>query len=85
MSWQNPGNASVSIKQIARAGHFLQQERADEVNALLLDWLDGHEAARPDTWRPRLSCHRLSRPYKTCPGTPGNTLFMRLTRQGKHL
>jgi pimeloyl-ACP methyl ester carboxylesterase len=31
------------VKQIANAGHFLHQEQPEEVNALLLDWIDRHQ------------------------------------------
>lgn len=35
--------AGLSVKKIAGAGHWLHQERPQEVNALLLSWLEEHE------------------------------------------
>jgi pimeloyl-ACP methyl ester carboxylesterase len=32
----------LEIRQIPGAGHFVQQEKPDHVNRLLLDWLDRH-------------------------------------------
>lgn len=33
----------LSVRRVAGAGHFLHQERPDEVNAILLDWLRRHD------------------------------------------
>lgn len=35
----------VRVVKIAGAGHFLHQEKPEEVNALLLDWFGRHEGA----------------------------------------
>lgn len=35
----------LKIRRIGGAGHFLHQERPDEVNAILLDWLRAHDPA----------------------------------------
>lgn len=39
---RTPGHPSIRIERLHDAGHFLHQERPDEVNRLLLDWLAEH-------------------------------------------
>jgi hypothetical protein len=37
--------AGLEVVRIEQAGHFLHQERPDEVNRILLDWLTRSQAA----------------------------------------
>jgi pimeloyl-ACP methyl ester carboxylesterase len=41
--------AGLEVVRIEQAGHFLHQERPDEVNRILLDWLTRSEAAAPES------------------------------------
>ena len=41
--------AGLEVVRIEQAGHFLHQERPDEVNHILLDWLTHSEAAAPES------------------------------------
>lgn len=34
----------VQVVKVPKAGHFLHQERPEEVNRLMLDWFGRHEA-----------------------------------------
>jgi pimeloyl-ACP methyl ester carboxylesterase len=37
--------AGLEVVRIEQAGHFLHQERPDEINRILLDWLTRSQAA----------------------------------------
>ena len=39
MSCEQDFPAGLEVARVEQAGHFLHQERPDEVNRILLDWL----------------------------------------------